>query len=87
MQMMRMRRMSPGGVLTGRCESEEKKLRPGTPSHDPLMVMHEGMTMTMKMKMRVLMRMLMMPMMLMIMMERMRKETEIHKKRERKEIE
>ena len=56
--------MSPGRIFTGRWESEDKKLRPGRPNRDHLMVMDDEMAMRMKMKMRVLMRMLMMPMMI-----------------------
>ena len=73
---MGMRRMSSGGVLTGRWKSEDKKLRPEmkTPNQDHLLVMANEMSMMgMKMKMRVLRIMLMMALM---MMYRMREETE-----------
>ena len=72
---MGMRRIS-GGVLTGRWEPEDKRLRPEmkTPNQEDLMVMVNEMSMMgMKMKMRVLRILLMMALM---MMYRMREETE-----------
>ena len=70
---MGMRRKSPGEVLIGRCESEDKKLRPDmrTLNHNHLMVM-DKIAMKMAKKMTIMMMMLM----LMLMMGTMREETE-----------
>ena len=96
MMRMRMRRMSPGGVLTGRWESKDRKLRPEmrTANQDHLMAMTNEMLMgQMKMRMRMLMIMLVMPMMMMMMlMEGMIEKTdkgkrEINERERREKIE
>ena len=88
MMRMRMRRMSPGGVLTGRWGSKDRKLRPEmrTANQEHLLAMSNEMSMG-KVKMKMLMIMLVMPMMMM--MEGMREKTDRGKReirdRERRE--
>ena len=54
---MGMRRKSPGEVLIGRCESEDKKLRPDmrTLNHNHLIVMDKEIAIKMAMKMTIMM--------------------------------
>ena len=76
---MGMRRKSPGEVLIGRCESEDKKLRPDmrTLNHNHLMVMDKEIAMKMAMKMTIMMMMKML-MMGTMMREKTKKEKETH---------